>query len=478
VTARARAILPALLLVVVGLGALRDLAALGGALPWHAMDDFPDFYCAGRALDAHASPYTYEPLRACEHEVNAGTTFRGQLFAGQPALAFPAPQPPYDFPPLMALAGLPFDAARAIDALAIVAAVAAAVAALAALGAPVALAAAALVLSAGYASLATGQIVPFALLALVLCGLALAHGRDSFAGVLAALTLIEPTVGVPVAAVTLLFVPRARTALVATIASLALVTIALIGPRDTWLYLTGVLPAHAASEIHFPYQYSLTYALAFLGASDSAARVAGTASYVVMLIVAIVGAPRAARGLQARELIAFVPALCALVGGAFLHQEELCFAIPAATIVALRSAGRARAIAAAALCVLAIPWITVWSSKHLLLAALFACIVILWSLRLNVRAAAPIFVAIGAALYGFELHPPHLPVPVAGSLHRYDPHELVQYAWRDYTQARSTRDPTWFAIKLPEWAALLATLALALRRERPVDGAAGEKGSA
>ncbi|MFZ1019198.1 MAG: hypothetical protein WAN39_15165, partial [Candidatus Cybelea sp.] len=163
----ARLLLPALLLVVLGAFALRDFARLGEALPWRTMDDFPDFYCAGSALDQGASPYTYEPLRTCEHRVNAGATFRGRVFAANPALAIPAPQPPYDFPPYMLLARVPFAQARVVQAVAIVAAVAAAAVALAALGVPPSVAGAMLLLSTLYASLRTGQIVPFALLALV-----------------------------------------------------------------------------------------------------------------------------------------------------------------------------------------------------------------------------------------------------------------------------------------------------------------------
>ena len=45
-------ILLAAFLLLLGLAALRDFARLGDALPWHAMDDFPDFFCAGDALDA------------------------------------------------------------------------------------------------------------------------------------------------------------------------------------------------------------------------------------------------------------------------------------------------------------------------------------------------------------------------------------------------------------------------------------------
>src|SRR5581483_11281896 len=157
-------VLAGVLLLLLGLAALRDFLRLGDAAPWRTMADFPDFYCAGAALDEGASPYTYEPLHRCEHRVNTGSGFRARVFAGNPNLTVPAPQPAYDFPPFMALARMPFPAARALDAAALLAAVAGCIAGLTALGVPLALALAAFALSTAYAELNTGQIVPFSLL--------------------------------------------------------------------------------------------------------------------------------------------------------------------------------------------------------------------------------------------------------------------------------------------------------------------------
>ncbi len=120
---------------------------------------------------------------------------------------FPAPQPPYDFVPFMLLAGLPVDSARGIYAVAIVAAVALCTVAIADLGVPIVVVAAALLLSVLFASLNTAQIVPFALLALAGCGWLLRRGSCALAGIAAALTAIEPSLGVAVIAATLIFVP-------------------------------------------------------------------------------------------------------------------------------------------------------------------------------------------------------------------------------------------------------------------------------
>jgi hypothetical protein len=452
------------MLAVMGVFALRDLTRLGEALPWRTMADFPVFYCAGSAAATHANPYAYEPLHACEHRANPGETFRAELFSANPTLVVPAPQPPYDFLPLIALARLPLSVAKSLDAVAIVVAVALTAFALAALGVPLEVAAAALLLSVGFESLNTGQIVPFALLALAGCGFALARGRDALAGLCAALTAIEPTAGLPVILAMLLFVPRARIAVVAMLAVFGICSLAVVGSGGIFAYFTSVLPAHAASEIRFPFQYSSTYALASLGLSPEAARLGGAISYAVLLVAGLRLAPRAGAALARRELLAFVPALCAVIGGMFLHAEELCFALPALCIFAVATRGRTQVLAALALCALSVPWILVWGIKQLFLASLFVCAVILLRLRLDLRIVAGAIAAIAIAIYVFELHPPSLPVPAPGALRVYAANELAQAAWTDYTTARGTSDPLWIAIKAPSWFALLAGLALAFGR--------------
>ena len=328
---------------------------------------------------------------------------------------------------------------------------------------PLSLAAAALLLSTAYAGLNTGQIVPFSLAALTLCGLALSRGRDPLAGVLAVATAIEPTVGLPVALAALCFVPRARMALAIAAAAFLAAALLLLGPSGLFAYFIGVLPAHAASELSFPFQYSLTYLATYAGLGSAAARAAGTLSYVLLLAIGLWLAPRTQRALARRELLVFIPALCAVIAGPFLHQEELSFALPALLVLAVATQGAARAVLAAALCALSIPWIAVWGMKQLFLASLFVCAVILATLRIGRWAAVGIFCATALTIYAFELHPPHLPTPVA-IIRQYSPAEFTEVAWRDYTAARASDDPLWVLIKLPAWAALLATLTVAVRR--------------
>ncbi len=472
-----RQLVVAIVMIALGIAALRDLSRLGDALPWRTMDEFADFYCAGWTVDQRENPYRYEPLHACEHRVNVGNSFRARIFASNPRIAVPAPQPPYDFVPYAALARLPVTPARIVDGVAILAAVAVCALALAALGVPLGLSLAALTLSVAYVELNTAQIVPFALLALVLGGLALARGRYALAGILITLTAIEPLAGLPVIAATLLFVRGARIAVVSTALLLALISTAAVGPAGVLDYFANVLPAHAGSELHFPFQYSLTSALVYVGLHPSVARIAGALSYVVLVVFGLVLAPRASAALQRPALLVFLPALSAVVAGPFLHQEELCFALPALLILAIATYGTTRTSAALALCVLAVPWLLVWSAKQLFLASIFVCAAILLELGIDLPVAFALLCLIAATIYLFQLHPPHLPVPTASAWHAYLPNDLVQNEWRDYTEARSTRDPLWLAIKLPTWAALIGALAIAARcglQSQPAFGSSRE----
>ncbi|HEY6449622.1 MAG TPA: hypothetical protein VIX60_02970 [Candidatus Cybelea sp.] len=461
-----RQLVVAAVLAALAVAALRDLSRLGAGAPWRTMDDFPDFYCAGWALDRGANPYTYEPLHTCERRVNVGDTFRGQLFAHNPWVAFPAPLPAYDFFPFMALGRLSLDKARVIDAAAIVASIALTALALAGLGIPLDVSVAALLLSTGFVELNTGQVIPFALLALVLCGLLLERGNDRLAGIFAVVTSIEPIVGVPVIAATLCFVPRARWTVVLTGGIFALLALRAVGGPVLLEYAVRVVPAQAASEIHFPFQYSLTYALAYFGFSPGLARLAGALSYLALLVIGLLLAPRVTSVAGRRELLVFVPAFCCVIGGAYLHQEELCFALPALLALAVNLRGLPRTVFAIALCVLSVPWILVWGMKQLFAASIFVCSFILLRLRVTRWPALCALCAIVLVTYAFELHPPYLPVPAASS-QAYASNDLVQNEWRDYAQGRSTGNALWLAIKFPTWAALLAALAMMVRCSFP-----------
>jgi len=448
----------ALIVAVLGLLALRDCSRMGPALPWHQMYDFADFYCAGQALDAHRDPYDYEPLHACEHRVNTSA-----IFHNDPSLAIPAPQPPFDFPPFMALARLNFTHAETLDAVAIVVATVLAIVALAQTGVPLDIAAIALLLPAGYVELNAGQIVPFALLFLTMSGAALVKRRDVLAGACAGLTAIEPHLALPVALAVLLFVPRARVALFITLGCLGVASVLVAGPALVSEYLLRVIPMQAAAEAGFPYQYSLTYALTAVGVSQTIAQILGAASFVAVVAFGLWLAPPLARTLARRELIVFLPAATAVIAGAYVHVVELCFAVPAAVVMTLALRGWARNASAAALCALMIPWIAVWSVKKLFALSLLLCVVLLVRLQIEALFAIGTLTAIAAAVYAFELRPPSLPDAFRAA-YSFPATDVVQREWRAFVRSLMPTDSAWLAIKLPVWGALVTLLATAVAR--------------
>ena len=445
-------------LALLAIAAVRDLARLGDALPWHQLYDFADFYCAGAALDAGADPYRYEPLHRCEHRVNASAAYRDDV-----GRVVPAPLPPYDFPPFVQAARLAYSSARTIQAAAIALAVVASIGGLALIGVAVDVAALALLLPAGYVLLSAGQVVPFALVALVFCGVALAWRRDRLAGIAAGLTLIEPHLGLPVCIALLLWAPRSRLTLVATVLVLAATGALMVGISGAIEFLSRVLPAQAAAETGYVYQYSLTYLLHALGFDSALALFAGALSYVAMLVVGVLLGRRAAQTLGRPELTVFIPAACSVLAGSYVHMVDLPFAIPAALVLASSPQVRVRRIATVALCLLAVPWIPVWITKKLFLATLFIVAAILLRLRAKAALGVATFVAIACAIYFLELAPPAplIALTPAGIA----PGALAQNAWRAWVEALPEASLTWLLVKIPTWIALVTTLYAAFIRE-------------
>ncbi|HET6274932.1 MAG TPA: hypothetical protein VFE16_03195 [Candidatus Cybelea sp.] len=446
-------------LALLAIAAIRDVARLGDALPWHQMYDFADFYCAGTALDRGADPYRYEPLHGCEHRVNTGDAYRTDA-----RRVIPAPLPPYDFPPLALAARLSFSTARNLDALLIVLAIVAVVAGLVLTGVSLDVASLALVLPAGFVLLAAGQVVPFALVALVFTGLALARGRAPLAGIVAALTVIEPHLGLPVCAALFCWVPRSRIALTATLLVLSGIGVLTVGVTGIAEYLRSVLPAQAAAETTYAYQYSLTYLLRTLGVPASAALPIGELSYLILLLAGVWLGGRTARALRRPELVAYVAGACSVIAGPYVHMVDLPFAIPAALVFACRLTGRPQQVAVAALVMLAIPWIPVWIVKKLFLATLFVVAALLVRLRAGVGFSIVAFAAVTLAIYFLELAPPApLTATTSGN---FLPSDLAQSAWAAYVAALGSPSLTWLAVKIPSWAALCALIAVALETSR------------
>jgi Glycosyltransferase family 87 len=466
-----RSVLVAFFFTALGLVALRDVVRLGTDLPWHVMYDFPDFYCGGEILDERADPYTYEPLRSCEHGVN-----RAPSFEANPGIAIPAPQPPYAFALFMALAKLSFAPARAIYAAVIVVAVLLAAGVLTRLGIPADIALLGVALSGGYLQLDAGQITPLALLALVATGWMLSRRRDALAGLFGALTTIEPHLGAGVVLSLFIFAPRTRWSLIATTAALIAGALVLAGPSLLLTYVTRVVPLQGVAEVAFPPQYSLTYALHAFGFSDAAALRIGAIAFGALLAAGLAVAPRLATNLQRREMLAFFPAATAVMAGVYVHVIELCFAIPAALVLAYYGRGVWRTVAAIAASILAVPWILVWGFKKLWMASAFVVAGLLYRLRVPAATGIISFAAVIAAIYVLERNPPWLPSAAPNSASSYAPGALVQVEWGAVASGLDDPDPLWIYIKIPAWGALAALFVAgaALARRRPMTGASRE----
>jgi hypothetical protein len=410
--------------------------------------DFRVSYCAGAAVDARADAYRVEPIRSCEH---AHPT---PLLARTPNLVLAWVLPGYDLAPLAALARLPFDAAAVVYVLALCAALAGAVVLIArTTGAPPAMTSAALVLSAGLPSLVLGQVVPFELLAVAATAAALRARRERLAGALAALTCIEPHVGLFVCAALAYAVAGARLTIAAGLAVLALLAVAVTGLEAQITYVLQDLPLQALSEVTSKEQFSLAYVLSYAGLPVRAALAAGAVSTLAMLVVATILARRAR--VRGDAYVVYLPAAAAIVGGTYVHLAQVALAIPAA-LLALRDADspRLRGAIAFAIVLLAIPWPYPATLKQLLPAALLIVGVLTWYLTRGsiVRTLA------AAACCWLVLIPieNHLtgPPPVLALAAR-PAGELATVSGAEATHAESTRDPFHFAVKVATWSGLL-----------------------
>jgi hypothetical protein len=438
-----------LLALGVGIG-IRDIAR-STFYPLDGQLDFRPLYCTGVVVGAREDPYQIEPLRSCEHR------YAVSLLARSPHLLMPFVLPGYDAAPLWLLAKLPFAWAEPTYTLLSCTALVAAIALVAyALRVPLVLAAGTLGLSVGLPSIALGQLAPFELLALAATAAALRAGRDREAGALAALTLLDPHVGLFVCVATALLVSRARMTLGLGLAGLAVADVFTV-PGGQLAYLTSVLPLQASAQARAPDQYSLTFLLAVLGATDRAALALGAVSTAALLAAGVAFAQRWSR-LGERAGVAFAPAACAVIAGSYVHITQIAFAVPAALLLLRTAPTRTtRALAGTALVLLAVPWPYPAIVKNVLALSLVSCAIALWfatdgSLRLTVAGLC----ACMAVLVFAENHAPG---PLPPPLVRQSPAgSSYETQWRDAIGREEGIDAFHLAEKFPTWLGLVALL--------------------
>ena len=441
------------------LAALGLLLALAFALdpktrPANVLTDFSAFYCAGAALNRGADPYLAEPLGACER-----APAPGWLSRSQPALAIPAPLPPYALAAFRPFATLPYAAAAFAWWAVLSAALACTALALRrATGLPWAAVVGAIALGDGYVGLALGQIAPVAIAAVAVALWLLESEREAAAGWVAALAMLEPHVGLPACLALFLWKPRTRLPLLLAGAALAGAAYAFAGPTLWREYFGAVLPAHAASEIGNVKQLSFTYVAHRLGADDALALRLGDLSYLLMAALGVALAPLLARRANAPGSIVALPAAFAVLGGPFVHIAQIGIALPAALLLYARVEST-RPVLRWAIACLALPFVQLGSLGWLFpLLEVVVCFVLLTALQTPaLKAAGAAAVAFALPLIAWSLIVTTIPSPGPALLAHYDPHALAEANWAVYVRLVGSNDPLAYDLaKLPTWFGLCA----------------------
>jgi len=427
-------------------------------------EDLRAFYCAGAAVAARADPYKVEPLRSCE--VRERLT---EGLAGYDRLAVPAPLPGYALVPFALASHASFDKICALYVLLLAAAIATTVVLVADLsGFSSAGVAAALVLSDGALSLANGQILPFALLALCASAWELSRGRPVRASAYAACATIEPHVAFPALVALALAVPKTRVPLALCAAFLGALSLLALGVATNLEYIAQVVPEHARSETNAVVQYSLTTLLVRAGADPNVATVLGDVSYVAACALGIAVGVRGARVWNAPALIVLVPPAFALLGGPFVHLTQIAVAVPA-LLVAMRYLPQSRAPLAIALILVALPWQDLVESPLAVVAAgtvlvTLAIVVRIWKPPLRIAALAVVaFVALGTGekLLHDRLVPRHPDATVAiAAADRAG--DLAESTWTAFASVAEDEDARlYLATHAPTWCGVILMVAVA-----------------
>lgn len=413
--------------------------------------DFRAYYCASLAQREHLNPYYAASLHACE----AATP--PPYYRVPRNVTVPAPYPPYVMALLLPLTLLPFGAAAVVWWIGIAAAIVIAAYALSAVaGQPLPVAVGALGLSLGLTSFSSGNMMPFALAAIVVAALCVARGRPAFAAASVTLAMVEPQIALPAALALFVAYPAIRLRLASAMAILGLLSVVSGGPAQTLAYVTSVVPAHALAEVSRDNQYSLATVVSAAGVPDGVAVLIGSLSYLATVALGVLVAIRLARRYEEPALVLLVPPAFSLLGGSFVHTAEIAAAVPAALLLFTR-AGAYRGWLLAALVLLAVPWMNA-TSIATFLAPFFPVaylVYVLWNRdrRLALVAALASFAVI-AGLF-------HLAATSGGAgvahAHSYPPIDprLAEASWRRFVLGNTTNDPVMWLLRLPTWLGLL-----------------------
>ena len=424
------------------------------------MGAFRAFYCGGRAVATGRDPYLVEPLRSCEQTVFSPVAARG--------VVEPAPLPPFALAPFAFLALLPFGLALAAYVASLAFATTAAIWSLQRItGYGVPFLTAALLWNDLYRNVAFGEIPPLVIGVLCMSAYLFERGKFRTGSFVAAAASIEPHVAIASLAAIFFTFGRARLPLVLAGAVLAIVSVAVVGSPVSIEYLTRALPAHAASEISANDQYSLTWLLHQLHATDGTALLLGSLSYVLMTIAGVLVAQSLAARYARPALVVLVPPVFAMIGGNFIHDIQLSIALPAAIVLLSVVAPRLKPFVFAALGMLAISWIYAGRLPSLLQTVVVAALVVTAPLTFPSRAwRYRTAAAAGVVFFAAVMLIGRLPdlVPSRGAATFSGPiSEIASERWGRYVRSTFGRaaSPRIVVQKVPLEAGLLTLAALA-----------------
>ena len=298
--------------------------------------DFEAFWCGARTLLMHANPYLNEPLQTCE------ATTLPAFFVHYPQVTIPVPLPAYAIALFVPFALLPFTVSRALWwllQLVCTFGIARGITSLSGMPPITALAASALAVLAP--SVLQGALAPIPIALTVGAALALQRRSWTVSAILLGFAMIEPHMALPACAAVWLFVPQMRLRLTIAGACAASVMLAAVGPHVALSYLTTVLPLHAASEVNNAGQESLTALLYQLGVPLKLSLQLGFLQYALLGVAGIVLARALYKKYADLSWLILLPAAFAVIGGGFIHLDEVAMALPLACLIAMRRPGLA-----------------------------------------------------------------------------------------------------------------------------------------
>lgn len=440
------------------------------------LGDFRAFYCGGSTLLHGANPYEAGPLLRCE-QVPAPFG----LHTARDRVDLPAPFPGYALGVFAFFALLPYPVAAVVWLVLLLACTAFACVATARLcGRPPYAVLTLLAVAFSVAVIPYGELAPVIFAALAAGALALRRGRTGPLIVALAAIALLPHVALPVFLALFIWNRAARLPVALLCVALAAIDLAIGGPQLAISYFTRVLPNHAASEIGFITQYSMTWFAQGLGAPDRVALAAGNISYLVMVVLGVWLAGAAARRFSDPAFLLLVPPAFAVTFGSFIHYSEITLAFPAALLLYARTRGTARKYAGAALLLVALPWQSIITQPGLVVPVVAATVAIAL-IVLELSARSSLRLGLGAALFcslaivlAWQLGPQTAP-HAAGAA--FDP-LLAEASWAQHiSDQTSSSGIVWWIPKLPTWIGLIClalSCAYAVAHEDDVTGVAIE----